>query len=369
MKDTKKIFFFLFIFFLSNLLNIFYSEKSKKVKKDISKTLNNQENYTNKTIQNDKDHIEFIKFKTSFSKTYSNKIEEISCFNIFKKNIKKANNLQIISDISKKKVTYGITKFSDMSEDYFKYSFNTAKTQKNLYETDIIDNSSGDLKYLKININTKLPENFSWEEKKVVTRIKDQKKCGSCWTFAISAVIESQIAIKHGYNANLSEQNLLDCDVLNFGCDGGWILQGFEYTRINGLMLEADYPYVANQRNCKYDKNLVYAKVDSHYSLKTQNEEEIKAILFDKGPLLVGINAGPLHLYIKGILDLDHRQCNTRELNHAVVLIGYGVENGVKYWKFKNSWGTNWGEIGFFRLAFGKGVCGITKEIYVVSIE
>ena len=97
--------------------------------------------------------------------------------------------------------------------------------------------------------------------------------------------------------------------------------------------------------------------------MSSENEEDIKNYLLKTGPLAVALNADPLQYYDSGILDLDTEECDPEGMNHAVTLVGYGSENGNDYWIVKNSWGTSWGEQGYFRIARGKGTCGINTYI------
>ena len=91
----------------------------------------------------------------------------------------------------------------------------------------------------------------------------------------------------------------------------------------------------------------------------------MKSWLLENGPLAVGINADTLLYYSSGILDDDEYSCpqEYEYLNHEVVVVGYGVENGVNYWIVRNSWGDYWGEDGYFRVARGKGTCGINVDV------
>jgi hypothetical protein len=93
------------------------------------------------------------------------------------------------------------------------------------------------------------------------------------------------------------------------------------------------------------------------------NEEEMKAYLVNTGPLAIAINANLLHFYIGGIIDADPVKCNPINFSHGVTLVGYGVEDGKEFWIIKNSWGEEWGESGYFRLARNKYACGVNRYI------
>ena len=94
------------------------------------------------------------------------------------------------------------------------------------------------------------------------------------------------------------------------------------------------------------------------------DEEEMKEFLYENGPLSVALNAGPLQTYVSGIVDKSSSQCKASEIDHAVLLVGYGSAS-VDYWIIKNSWGKNWGESGYFRIRRGKGTCSV--NCYVLS--
>jgi len=92
-------------------------------------------------------------------------------------------------------------------------------------------------------------------------------------------------------------------------------------------------------------------------------DERIMRDLRDNGPVIVLLNSEDPHFlhYVSGIYNPSY--CSTTT-THAVILVGWGTENGVNYWIAKNSWGTNWGESGYFRIARGKNLCGINKWYY-----
>lgn len=93
--------------------------------------------------------------------------------------------------------------------------------------------------------------------------------------------------------------------------------------------------------------------------IKIYNFFFVTKTLREFGPIAIAINGTALQWYSKGII--EKVKCDPG-INHAVTLVGYGSENGVKYWKFKNSWGTWWGEKGYFRVKRDENACGIENE-------
>jgi C1A family cysteine protease len=182
---------------------------------------------------------------------------------------------------------------------------------------------------------------------------------------------------KKGVIKTFSEQHLVDCDTEDSGCNGGLMELAFEWIKNNGgFMYEADYPYANKKQTCKQDESkFVDMKVTGYVKLgegtdtfSPVDEDEVKEFLYQTGPLAVALNATPLQLYTGGIIDYASWICGTSGINHAVTLVGYGV--GTKnYWIVKNSWGKNWGESGYFRIARGKATCGINYYVTTATVS
>jgi cathepsin F len=114
------------------------------------------------------------------------------------------------------------------------------------------------------------------------------------------------------------------------------------------------------------------AKISSWLSI-SQSETEIQEELFSLGPLSVLLDATQLQFYKSGVWTGHISSspailgCSKTGLNHAVLLVGYGVDDSASpstpYWIVKNSWGVNWGEEGYFRITRGTGACGINTAV------
>jgi len=210
-----------------------------------------------------------------------------------------------------------------------------------------------------------VPASHDWRDHAgVVGEVKNQASCGSCWAFSAVSNMESLYAIKHGKSLILSEQQIVDCDKVSIGCGGGWMDNAFKYIQtFGGLESEQDYPYEAKTQTCRNDISKAQLQVTGHHSI-SKNEEDIKKAVFENGPLSVAINAKPFHYYTGGIIT---EPC-AAALNHGVVIVGYGSEEGVDFWIIRNSWGGNWGEKGYARMIRGKGECGINTTVSTAEV-
>jgi len=264
------------------------------------------------------------------------------------------------------KYKIGVTKFFDLNSTEFRNQYLTLKAK----EQSKLRSYSTPIPYNK---TLKAPVAYDFVKIGAVQNVKDQGKCGSSWAFAIISNIESQNIIKNKINEHYSEQQLIDCDLLDKGCNGGYIQNAFEYLLQNGIMKDRDYPYRGKDEECKFSSDKVAAKISGYQLADSINEDDIQNILFQSGPLTASIVGQPFQFYVGGIFDVESRDdCDTNyysNLNHAVTLVGYGSENGKDYWLVKNSWGKNWGEQGYFRIAKGKGVCGINLEVSNVKLN
>ena len=302
----------------------------------------------------------FQKFIKKYNKKYSSMNEYLARFNAFRQNI-----FHMVEN-GPQSHEVGISKFADMTAQEF------ARTYLTL---DFNAFALLNLRPVKVKITNEAPAEFDWRDKNVVSAVKDQGSCGSCWAFSTVANLESLYALNKGVIKTFSEQYLVDCDTEDSGCNGGLMELAFEWLKDNdgGVMLDSDYPYTGKKQTCAKDSTkFVDMKVTGYVKLGDSVDEEfspvdeveMKEFLYQNGPLAIALNATPLQLYMGGIVDYASWLCPTSGINHAVTLVGYGTQS-KDYWIVKNSWGKSWGESGYFRIARGKATCGV--NYYVTS--
>ncbi|CBI21373.3 unnamed protein product, partial [Vitis vinifera] len=212
-----------------------------------------------------------------------------------------------------------------------------------------------------------LPESVDWRETGAVNPVKDQRSCGSCWAFSTVAAVEGINQIVTGELISLSEQELVDCDTeYDMGCNGGLMDYAFDFIIKNGgLDTEKDYPYTGFDGECNLSgKSSKVVSIDGYEDVPPFDEKALQKAVAHQ-PVSVAVEAGgrALQLYVSGIFT---GECGTA-LDHGIVAVGYGTENGTDYWIVRNSWGSSWGENGYIRMernmadAFS-GKCGIAME-------
>ncbi|MQM17132.1 hypothetical protein Taro_050100 [Colocasia esculenta] len=363
--------------------------------------------------------LSFARFARRYAKRYDSVEEVRRRFGIF------VENLELIRTSNRmgRPYTLGVNEFADMTwEEFRAQHLGAAQTcsatlKGNHKVTDVV-----------------LPDTKDWREAGIVSPVKNQGSCGSCWTFSTTGALEAAYTQLTGKSISLSEQQLVDCatDFNNFGCHGGLPSQAYEYIKYNGgLDTEETYPYLGVNSICKFKPESVGVKVvDSvnitlvrgfaiheisfllrpqpsntvcchcikntftisrnvmlHPILPTANvtfpdygtnftfmqhekgaEDELKHAVGVVRPVSVAFEVVKgFRFYKSGVYTSDTCGSSPMDVNHAVLAVGYGVEDGIPYWLIKNSWGTHWGDDGYFKMELGKNMCGRSFYLCILS--
>ncbi|XP_055306426.1 procathepsin L-like [Sitodiplosis mosellana] len=226
------------------------------------------------------------------------------------------------------------------------------------------------------NVSEEVPASFDWRKRGAVTEVGFQGNCSSCWTFAVAGALEGFYKIKTGNLVRLSQQYLLDCsDYAQIAkkeedkCKTGNFPQlGLEFVRKNGICLADSYPYTAKSGKC--DKSIERTNFYAIKDIKQvkNDEETMKEALYSNGPLVAGVYAleNSFELYEGGVY--YEKNCWEGRM-HTVLIVGYGHDElQGDYWIIKNSWGRDWGEDGYMKLARNRDRhCGISFTVYLVK--
>ncbi|CAH9091987.1 unnamed protein product [Cuscuta europaea] len=288
-----------------------------------------------------------------YGRVYSNETEKAQRFTVFRDN---AMFIDSFNQARNQSFTLAINEFADLTNEEFRSTrLGYIAPPPSVVTTPFI--------YENI---TALPPTVDWLKSGAVTPIKNQEQCGCCWAFSAVAATEGLTKITTGKLISLSEQQLVDCDHISHGCNGGWMQAGFKYiTENNGITTEQNYPYVKAQGPCQQNKaSAMAAKLGGFVNVPQNSEADLmKAVAHQ--PVSVSIDAAgqEMQFYGGGIFNAA---CSTI-INHGVTAIGYGTDPaGTKYWLIKNSWGANWGEQGYLRLlkdnGVPEGICGIATQ-------
>lgn len=312
------------------------------------------------TPENSEVAFKFSSWKSQYAKKYFSQAEEDHAFENF---------LVTIERIALKakqfpETQWGLTKFADLSSAEFAKMYLTHRPRA-------IDMNSITVAELPEVAVEALPEQFDWRSHtpSVVSPVKDQEQCGSCWAFSATETIESAWAMSGRSLPILAPQQIVDCDNIEgaSGCNGGYTESAFDYVKqAGGLDTEESYPYQGQDGTCAFKKDKVAAQVTGYsYAVPpcqdacdNQNQTLAMTALVSVGPLAICVDASTWSDYTGGIFsDCSH---NANDQDHCVQLVGFNRNSG--YWIVRNSWNTDWGINGYIHLKLGN-TCGLLDDI------
>ncbi|KAF4727119.1 hypothetical protein FOZ63_029565, partial [Perkinsus olseni] len=283
-----------------------------------------------------------------YGKRYRDGEEESKRARIFQ------DNLKLIEEVNSQDLPYklGVNEYADLTSDEFSaQKLRPLKVDKKLKGTMLV---------------------LDWRPKGVLNPIKDQGKCGSCWAFSAHGALEAQYAIATGKLLSFSEQQLVDCstDYGNRGCDGGLMDYAYEYIRDNGIDLDSTYSYNAKKNKCqdtlaKKADGLSVGEVNGFYKLDSTDTALMTALV--AAPVSIAMYADFI------LLEYTHPIVGD-SINHGIVAVGYGTEEGKDYYLMRNSWVPSWGLNGYFKIKReggdgDYGECNVLEYMPVATLE
>jgi len=344
-------------------------------------------------------------FKMQHERVYS--VEEDAVrYAAFTQNMAKMAAVQHANPLA----TFAPNRFSDMTEEEFEQLRNHAYEEEVKTPCPGLSTNCCELPDEGVDV-LNLADEWDWRSRGAVTSVKDQGRCGACWAFATGGTIEGQWAAAGGNLTDVSVQQLVSCESDDLGCSGGRVdtaLRWIHHERHGNAEADSSYPYISGSGTappcadkscwalnpavtddwctsncmapvpncpaslCSCDgtnpHEKVAAKVAGCKDLP-KDEDQMAAILVQKGPFAVAINADTWTSYSGGIMT----DCPAGSVSHGVTVVGYGSEevngNLTKYWIIKNSWAESWGEAGYIRLGFGSNLCSITYRPVMALVE
>ena len=317
------------------------------------------------------DENEWHQFKHNFNRTFETKHEEEKREKIFCKTLQTIARHNVDFQHDKVSFMMGINKFADMTfkefHDLYAPDFLSVKVSDDVHEK-----AARPVELIMTTLSSEevdnVPKNFDWCDRGAVTKAKDQGTCGSCYAFAAIGALESRWYIETGNLTEFSVQEIIDCTAsyLNENCQGGIVSQVIAYVTNHGINLATDYPYEGKFGNCSKKKNKINFKLKG-YGIAIANDNSdsddkvLKSTLVTQGPLAIFLNIDheSFMRYASGVY--FEPKCGNRT-THASLLVGYENEGDQAFWIVKNSFGSQWGEDGFIKIARNKGNdCAVRK--------
>jgi len=302
--------------------------------------------------------LKFAQYQEDFQRSYASEEEESHRYSVFLENL---NKIETLKDLNPEAV-FGPGPYADRTSQEFAIMFASP-----IPKAQTIQHLRGIPVYAApVDVENQDPEvtgTFDWRDKGIVSAIKNQGQCGSCWAFASVEIVESAWAIKHGQLEVLSPQQILDCS--NAGdCGGGYLSSALAYTTARNITSGMSYPYQGTSGTCQS-----VAKADVLMSnvlniAPSDKDANIAAAVKNYGPVAFGIwgDLSVLQNYQSGVLSM----CPAGNDGHFMVVVGWQDLNGTPVWIVRNSWSTGWGMDGYVYFKRKQNTCAMYDYVLAV---
>ena len=217
-----------------------------------------------------------------------------------------------------------------------------------------------------------IPESFDSRIKwpNCIPKIYDQGSCGACYAFSVSTAFSMRFCIRNELEEinNFSPQNLVNC---LSGCKGEFPDVTWDYLNINGITNEKCLSYKGYVNDCAMKCDNVNDKYIKYFAGKTkflEDEIEIKKEILKNGPVTSMMNLYNDYFYYKSGIYMHNSKYNSLLGFHSITIMGWGIENGIKYWLIQDSYGASKGENGFIKILIGDD-CGAGATAFCDEIE
>lgn len=306
-------------------------------------------------------HILFEEFKEKHGKTYADDKEHGMRKNVFRQ------NLRYIHSTNRKGLMYQLA--TNHLADY------TDRELRMMRGRVPSEGYNGGLPFQKDVYVAAAPDEINWRLYGAVTPVKDQAVCGSCWSFGTVGTLEGSYFLKTGQLLKFSEQALVDCTwgYGDNGCDGGEDFRAYQWImKHGGIPLDDSYgPYLGADGYCHADNATKLAAIDSYVNITEGDIDGLKLAIANQGPICVSIDASlkDFSFYSNGVYYNAECKNGYDELDHSVLAVGYGVQDGEPYWLIKNSWSTYWGNDGYVLMSQTDNNCGVATAATYANLS